>query len=282
LLQNLYYETKLVLTGGFSQIPNPARIETARLQLVAALGGRDENLRKNYLELYYPNYWLTVSAEDRLRHAHFIAEADREKKTLAIMIRPLEFEAVTEITVFAPDHPKLLSIITGACAAANANIVDAQIFTTTDGRALDTILINREFPHDEDERRRATRVSRMIENMLDGEVRLPEIIRTSCTRQKRAAEAFEHTPRVEIKNNFSDTFSVIEVKGLDRPGLLSELTAVLSSLSLNIASAHINTFGEKVIDSFHVTDLGGKKITSLQRQRNIRRKLLALFDSLSR
>lgn len=56
------------------------------------------------------------------------------------MAKPHTFEAVTEITVLAPDHPRLLSIITGACAVAGANIVDAQIFTTGDGRALDTIL----------------------------------------------------------------------------------------------------------------------------------------------
>jgi len=49
---------------------------------------------------------------------------------------------VTELTVLAPDHPWLLSIIAGACAVAGANIVDAQIFTTTDGRALDTIAVS--------------------------------------------------------------------------------------------------------------------------------------------
>jgi len=38
-----------------------------------------------------------------------------------------------------------LSIIAGACASAGANIVDAQIYTTTDGRALDTIAISREY-----------------------------------------------------------------------------------------------------------------------------------------
>ena len=56
---------------------------------------------------------------------------------LATAIRTRDFEAVTEITVFAPDHPRLLSIIAGACTIAGANIVDAQIFTTTDGQALD-------------------------------------------------------------------------------------------------------------------------------------------------
>ena len=64
---------------------------------------------------------------------------------------------VTELTVIAPDHPRLLSVIAGACASAAANIVEAHIFTTTDGFAIDSIFISREFPQDDDEMRRAGR-----------------------------------------------------------------------------------------------------------------------------
>ena len=53
------------------------------------------------------------------------------------------FTAITELSIYTPDHPRLLALITGACAAAGANIAGAQIFTTTDGMALDTILIHR-------------------------------------------------------------------------------------------------------------------------------------------
>ena len=43
---------------------------------------------------------------------------------------------------------------------------------------------------------------------------------------------------------------------------MRDLTASLSSLNLNIGSAHIVTFGEKAVDSFYVTDLTGQKINS--------------------
>jgi [protein-PII] uridylyltransferase len=46
---------------------------------------------------------------------------------------------------------------------------------------------------------------------------------------------------------------------LDRTGLLYELTATLSKLNLNIASAHVATFGERVVDVFYVTDLMARK-----------------------
>jgi len=51
---------------------------------------------------------------------------------------------------------------------------------------------------------------------------------------------------------------VIEVSGLDRPGLLYQLTTAISKLNLNIASAHVATFGERARDVFYVTDLVGR------------------------
>jgi [protein-PII] uridylyltransferase len=82
---------------------------------------------------------------------------------------------------------------------------------------------------------------------------------------------------VLINNQWSNRYTVIEVSGLDRPGLLYELTATLSKLSLNIASAHVATFGERVVDVFYVTDLMGAKIEAPQRQAAIKRGLIRLF-----
>ena len=44
-------------------------------------------------------------------------------------------------------------------------------------------------------------------------------------------------------------------------------------MNLDIASAHIATFGEKAVDVFYVTDLTGKKITSSSREAAIRERL---------
>ncbi len=80
-----------------------------------------------------------------------------------------------------------------------------------------------------------------------------------------------------INNQWSNRYTMIEVTGLDRTGLLYELTTTLSKLNLNIASAHVATFGERVVDVFYVTDLLGDRITSATRQAAIKRALLQLF-----
>ncbi|TIV88347.1 MAG: ACT domain-containing protein, partial [Mesorhizobium sp.] len=106
---------------------------------------------------------------------------------------------------------------------------------------------------------------------------LPEMIEKR-TKPKRGAKVFRIPPRAEIRNTLSNRFSVIEVEGLDRPGLLSEITGTLSDLSLDIASAHITTFGEKVIDTFYVTDLTGQKIDSPTRTATIHKRLIDTLE----
>jgi [protein-PII] uridylyltransferase len=276
LIRTLYYETELLIAGGFSEVSRKERAAHAANKLQGALEGWSEKERKAYVKLHYQPYLLSVTLEDQIRHANFIRDAGKANKVLATMVRTHSFHAITEITVLAPDHPRLLTIIAGACAAAGANIADAHIFTTSDGRALDTIVINREFTDDDDELRRAAAISALIESVLAGKKRLPEVI-ASKAKSRRRPKAFTIPPHVTVSNGLSNKFTVIEVECLDRTGLLADIAAVLSDLSLDIHSARITTFGEKIIDSFYVTDLVGAKITSDNRQSNIVARLKAVL-----
>ena len=137
LLRTLYYETEPVLTGGHSRVSRDRRVAEAKAELAPALADWPAAERDAYLERHYPAYWLRVDLPRKIADANFVRQAEAEGKRLASAIRTRAFEAVTEVTVFAPDHPRLLSIIAGACTIAGANIVDAQIYTTTDGQALE-------------------------------------------------------------------------------------------------------------------------------------------------
>ncbi len=278
LLRTLYYETEPVLTGGFSEVNRAQRVAMAQQEFTAALPDWPEEELKAYAARHYPAYWLKVDLPHKISHARFLRHAAKFGKTLATEVAFDTARGVTELTVLAPDHPRLLSTIAGACAVSGANIVDAQIYTTTDGLALDTISISREFDRDEDEARRAGRIADAIEKALQGELRLPEIVAKRAAPKGRI-KAFTVEPEVMINNQWSNRHTVIEVTGLDRTGLLYDLTATLSKLNLNIASAHVATFGERAVDVFYVTDLMGAKIDAPQRQAAIKRALIQLFGS---
>ena len=276
LLRTLYYETEPVVTGGFSEIDRERRVATAKNEFRNAITGWTPEDIDTYMARHYPAYWLKVDLAHKLAHARFLRATAEAGRTLATEFSFDTLRGVTELTVIAPDHPRLLSIIAGACAASGANIVDAQIYTTTDGLALDTIAVTREFERDDDERRRATRITETIEKALLGEIRLPEVVARRAVAKARL-RAFAVEPEINVNNEWSNRYTVIEVTGLDRPGLLYELTSTLSKLSLNITSAHVATFGERAVDVFYVTDLLGAKIASPTRQAAIKRALTQLF-----
>jgi len=271
LLRSLYYETEPVLTGGFSEVDRGKRLTAAYAEFRHAFAEWPADELDAYVSRHYPAYWLKVELPRKIRHARFVRSSEQAGHKLAINVGFDEVRGVTELTIFAADHPWLLSIIAGACASAGANIVDAQIYTTTDGRALDTISISREYDRDEDEGRRATRIGEMIEDVLEGKLRLPEVVARRTVRSK--VRPFVIEPEVTINNQWSDRYTVIEVSGLDRPGLLYELTTAISKLNLNIASAHVATFGERARDVFYVTDLLGAQINAPTRQAAIKSAL---------
>ncbi|MGB7657483.1 MAG: [protein-PII] uridylyltransferase [Pseudolabrys sp.] len=278
LIRTLYYETEPVLTGGFSEVNRAQRVAIAQNEFREAMKNWPQDRIEAYIAKHYPAYWLKVDLPHKIEHANFVRVTEDADKRLATSISFDSERAVTELTLLAPDHPWLLSIIAGACALAGANIVDAQIYTTTDGRALDTISLSREFDRDEDEERRGHRIADSIEKALRGELRLPDLV-TNRSPPKGRIRAFAVEPSVTINNQWSHRYTMVEVTGLDRTGLLYELTATLSKLNLNIASAHVATFGERVVDVFYVTDLMGAQITSPTRQAAIKRALVGLFAS---
>ena len=279
LIRTLYYETEPVLTGGFSEVNRSKRVAIAQDEFREAMQDWPPEQIESYIAKHYPAYWLKVDLKHKVDHAKFVRSAEEAGKTLSTTVGFDPERSVTELTVLAPDHPWLLSIVAGACAMAGANIVDAQIYTTTDGRALDTISLSREFERDEDEERRANRVADSIEKALRGELRLPDVV-TKRVPAKGRIRAFAVEPTVTINNQWSHRYTMLEVTGLDRTGLLYELTTTLSKLNLTIASAHVATFGERAVDVFYVTDLLGAQITSPTRQAAIKRALIALFTSV--
>ncbi|MFY9896030.1 MAG: [protein-PII] uridylyltransferase [Xanthobacteraceae bacterium] len=276
LLRTLYYETEPVLTGGFSEVNRAERVAAAKAEFRAEMADWPAEALDAYIARHYPAYWLKVDLPHKVAHARFVRDTEAAAKRLATSVGFDAGRGVTELTVYAPDHPWLLSIIAGACALTGANIVDAQIYTTTDGLALDTISVSREFEFDEDEARRAARIGDAIEKAVRGQIKLPDVVPKRAPPKGRL-KAFAIEPEVTINNQWSHRYTVVEVTGLDRTGLLYELTTTLSKLNLNIASAHVATFGERVVDVFYVTDLLGAKITTPTRQAGIKRPLLALF-----
>ncbi len=273
LLREVYWRVSEVLAGGMTVPERDVRVARARDAALAALPDFTAAERERFLGLGYPGYWLSFDAETHARHGRMIREAERSSAPLMVRSRVLPERAVTEITVYCADHPGLFSKISGALAVAGASIVDARIHTLTNGMALDTFWVQDSADGAFDAPHRLARLSVLIDQALSGQLNLPAEIR-KVRREPARLAAVTVPPRVVFDNFASNTHTVIEVNGRDRPGLLHDVTAAISEQGLQIASAHITTYGVRAVDVFYVKDVFGLKIENERKLAPLRAALL--------
>ncbi len=280
LLRELYSRVAEVLAGGLATTERDVRVARSKQAAAAMMPDWPAEDRDYFLTLGYAGYWLGFDPETHLRHARLIREAQSTGAPLTVQAEPLPARAVTEIIVYIADHAGLFSKIAGALAVAGASIVDARIHTLTNGMALDTFWVQDAAGGAFDAPHRLARLSVLVEQALSGRLSLAtEIRRASQALLGRRMRAIHVPPRVVIDNRASHTHTVIEVNGRDRPGLLHDVTSAISEQGLQIASAHVTTYGVRAVDVFYVKDVFGLKVENERKLLNLRQALLLALAS---
>ena len=269
LLRNLFSAAEPHLSSGYNEANHQTQVNQNLQKFKSLMQDVQSEQLDALIERHYASYWVKVDLDSQIHHSKMILEdAGHILDTIKYAIQVDSFKAITEVTIYTPDHANLLCYIAKACAHVNANILDAQIFTTKDGYAIDTILLKQEFNTDEDEERRANSIIKTLSKLLKGEI-IEEAELHKIDRLSKRKKAFNVEEIVTISNDLSDHFTVIECEAIDRAALLYKITTAIKELNLNISSAHISTFGEKAVDCFYVTDYTGDKITCHKRQAKI-------------
>jgi [protein-PII] uridylyltransferase len=277
LLRELYHRAEEQLSGGFAGEGREARVAAVLKTLRAELAGWSADEIETHLARGVASYWLAFDPAALARHARLVRAAEAEERELSLETRVDRWRAVTEVTIYTPDRYGLFSLLAGAIAACGGNIVDARIFTLTNGMALDIFWVQDAEGGPFERPDRLARLSATMEHTLAGRP-LPDLDQ-KLSHFKSRFDVFPVVPRVLIDNNASATHTVIEVNGRDRPGLLYRLTSALTELKLQISSAKISTFGQRAVDVFYVKDLYGLKVEAEPRLKSIRARLLQALES---
>ena len=173
-----------------------------------------------------------------------------------------------------PDHPGLFAQIAGAMSLSGASIVGAKVVTLANSMALDVFHIQdlAGLPFDSEDRlkRLADRIDAAVAGKLQPARELQNMRSRALPSRTRV---FKVPPRVIFDNKASAGHTVIEVNG-DGSGFLHDVTSTLTAQGLQIVSAHISTYGERVVDVFYVKDVFGLKVEHEQKLQQIEEALL--------
>jgi [protein-PII] uridylyltransferase len=277
LLREIYHSALDTITGGLAvEEGRDSRIAAAQAAARALLPDFTDEEFAAITGRGYPFYWLSLDAETHARHARLMREADSSGAPLTVEKRIDPARAVTEITLYTADHAGLFSRIAGALAVSGANIVDAKIMTMSNGMALDTLWVQDQDGTPFDRPDKLAKLAFVFENVLTGDLN-PHLELERAPAIASRTSVFTVPPRILVDNQASRSHTVIEVNGRDRPGLLWEVTRELTRLSLQVSSAKISTYGEKVVDVFYVKNLFGHKVEHPQKLAEIRTTLEAVL-----
>jgi [protein-PII] uridylyltransferase len=243
------------------------RIQTrARRQL-----GKDypEEKVEQFLENMPERYFLSTPEKDIPSHFELMERFRGKKPEIALEHFPER--DCTSVAICSQDRPGLFASITGVFTALNLDILNARIFTARDGRILDVFRISHrgrsEIVMAE---RRWAKFRAALEGVLDGKIevaRLVEGAKSPLLPRKRAPKV---STAINIDNQVSDDFTVIEVFTEDRIGVLFTIAYNLHRLGLSIHVAKISTNVDQVADVFYVTDGAGGKLDDPQQVETVR------------
>jgi [protein-PII] uridylyltransferase len=184
-----------------------------------------------------------------------------------------------EVTVAATDRPRLFVDLAAAITGLGANVVGARVFTSRAGHALDVFYVQDAAgqPFGADNSRTLSRLIAALEAAARGDPIQAEVRRPPDS--SRSA-AFSIQPAVMLDNDASETSTVVEASGRDRPGLLAALARTLADAELSILSAHIDGYGERAVDAFYVVDAHAAKLTDARKGNALKAALIADLNVL--
>jgi [protein-PII] uridylyltransferase len=205
-------------------------------------------------------YFLSTPESDIPAHFELMGQFDGDKPEVTVEHFPER--DCTSVVICCQDRPGLFASITGVFTALQLDILNARIFTSTDGRILDVFRISH---HGRSEvvlnEQKWVKFRLALEGILDRKIEVANLVASSKPSQFLKKRVPKVATAVHVDNEASDDFTIVEIFTEDRIGVLFTITYSLHCLGLSIHVAKISTNVDQVADVFYVTDEAGGKIT---------------------
>ena len=253
LLEQLFRTTRRVFTAsGETSVFDALADRLVEARRLIALYAVDVDRAEKFWRSLDSVYLQRHSADEIAWHARnlfFRLETDKP----VVRTRLMPSGEGLQIMVYVKDRAELFARTMNVLARLNFSVLDARVHTSKTGYAIDTFTVVN--PNSASHAYRDVRqlLEHAITEALTESNPLKAAQLGKATRQQRH---FPITPTIEITGDEQGQRFVLEIVAADRTGLLARIAEVLSSRSVAIQTARINTLGARAEDIFVVS--GGR------------------------
>lgn len=260
LLKELYDATRTALRRG---LHNPV-LQSEDIEETRSLATRileNEGFDSRSIETVWnkvgDEYFLRFLPEEISWHTRAILQQTDTEEPV-VLIRDMKTRGGTEVFIYTRSRHPLFLLATSIMERCNVSIMDARIFSTEDGYALDSFLIVNQDGEPLGDSDQATElVTRLQHGILH-----PDDDITSIDRQlSRQRKHFKFPTSIEFEQDEYSNRTIMHVITYDRPGLLSRIARALQECTIQLRNARIATFGERAEDIFYLSTPEDEPIT---------------------
>ncbi len=285
LLEHLYSRTRSVLEKGSFDTEKATQVIPKILEQTLPLIGGEQKEQKQgrcreFFAMMPPRYLLSTPPATIINHLKLWERFSHDP--IVFEVKTLEREGVNEATLFTVETASLFPRMAGLFAAHNLNIVEAQLHLSSHGHALQIFRVtNHEGrPLLVEDGERWERLERDLREVLQGRLSVDGLVAEKFKPSLFKKKVAQKLPtRIDVDNDVSAYYTVIDIYTQDRVGLLYQITSTLASLGLYVDVSKISTKIDQVADTFYVKDIFGHKIVSETRLKKIKDILQQVLET---
>ncbi|MBV34356.1 MAG: [protein-PII] uridylyltransferase [Rickettsiales bacterium] len=269
LLKELFLATKHYLTQSTPRANQSEMLEDTRQQVIEQFtksGESVEPVRELLVELGN-DYLLRYHPEQIIWQTEQLLS---QPELPYVAIKNHRSQAGTEVFIAIEDQPDLFASITALLSQNHLNIQAATLFTSPKGLCLDTFIVLDEqgYPLSYEQR-----IQEIQDNLIDGLSNMKGLDLSISRAIPSKLKYFTVKTRIEIFNDPNKAFTTLEITALDRPALLANIGQAFRDCDIEVHSAKIVTLGERVEDTFTISDGNNQPITDETKIQQIKQHL---------
>lgn len=257
LLKQLYYASNHLFRHGLDSSKSQVEIiektqSTVRDKLVKS--GYEMSQVQQFYKTLPSDYFLRYTPDEILWHHELITHQQGEQSS--IIGFNIQQQGRLDLFIYSDDKPCVFLTMVLVLERLSLFILSAKVISSHQGKTLNTISVEHTTLLD---------LGELKAKLLVALNNKDNTLQTTKHRTRRH-QHFEQESTVNISQHVQGLYSILEVKTLDKQGVLSNIVHILCTQHCFLLSAKVASFGERVEDIFFIVNQKNKALNPSQAQ----------------
>ena len=272
LLRSLLYNSRDFLQRGLDTVSYSSAVQDSIKTNVLRNVDKSMNsfIQKNMSELP-PLFWEAFSSRMIIDIFKFYKNYSDNRKSIEVKFLNYENNEYSAIVVICKNRSGILKDIVQGLSFSQINILGSRVISLNNNDVIDVFWVCNSAQKALKEKNEQ---NRLVQNLI-ASVEGLEIEAVSDLLNIKSK--LEVLPKITVDNKMSKNVTTYQILSGDRKGLLMDILNIFHKNHVSVQSAKISTYGEKIFDTFQITDIKNKKIKDANLIKSLEKQLIEIL-----